>query len=195
MKRRPKINQVGFTLVELLIGAALAGVIMAAVLSSYTYIGRSLARLASYQALEAESRQALGYLSRDFSMAQKVKAGTTPTDATLTLVLPAGEVTYTYNSSTRSLSRTATFGVSPALTFLQNDSCQCTTFAFSYFTTSDSAPTSQVSPSANVPYSIKQIQAGYVIESPDSWSSLTRTRYQAASARFLLRNRGVSDGT
>lgn len=184
----------GFTLVEVLIGATLAGVIMAAVLSAYTFIARNLARLASYQALENESRKVLGYMGKDFAQAQGVKSGTVPTASTVTLVLPSGEVTYTYDSSAHSLRRQATFGVSP-LTFLSNDSCQCTAFTFRYYTTGDGAPTNQVTPSANVPYSIKQIQAGYVIESPSGWSVLTRTRYEGASARYLFRNRGTPDGT
>jgi prepilin-type N-terminal cleavage/methylation domain-containing protein len=191
---RRKTKQ-GFTLVEVMIGAALGGVIMAAVLSTYTYMARNLARLASYQTLEAESRKALSYLSRDLSLAQGVKTGTTPTTSAVTLTLPSGDVSYTYNSSSHTLTRQATFGVSPSLTFLHNDSCQCTTFTFRYYTSSDGAPTNQLTPSAYVPYSIKQIQVSYTVESPSGWSVLTRTRYEGASARYVFRNRGAPDGT
>lgn len=193
-RRKAKKGSQGFTLVEVLIGSTLGCMIMAAVLSTFVFIGQNLARLASYQALENESRKILGYLSKDLSLAQGVKTSTTPTAATVTLVLPSGDVTYTYDSSTRALRRQATFGVT-SLTFLHNDSCQCTTFTFRYFTTSDGAPTDQATSTSNVPFSIKQIQASYVLESPDGWSILTRTRYEGASARYLLRNRGTPDGT
>lgn len=190
-----RTSQAGFTLVELMVGATLAAMVMAAALTAYTFIGRNLARLASYQALENESRKALNYLSRDFALALGVKNGTTPTTATVTLTLPSGDVTYTYNGTARSLSRVATFGTSPNLTFLNTSSCECTTFALRYFTTSDGSPVDQMTATANIPYSIKQIQVGYTVESPTTWSLLTRTRYQIASARFLLRNRTTPDGT
>lgn len=173
---------------------------MTAVLAAYVFIGRNLARLASYQALENESRKALGYMTRDFAQAQAVKNGTSTTTSTVTLSLPSNrEVTYTYNSTTHALSRSLTVGSTPpvttSLSLLRNAFCECTTFNFRYFTTSDGAPTGQFSPTTNVPYSIKQIQVAYVIESPSTWSILTRTRYEAASARYFIRNRGASDGT
>lgn len=188
-------SRAGFTLVELLIGASLAAVLMTSVLSTYLYLGRNLARLASYQTLETESRKALSYLKKDFALAQSVKNGTTPTGNTVTLVLPSGEVVYSYDTAGHSLRRQATFGASPDLTFLRSNSCECTTFSFRYFTTTDGAPTNQVAPASNVPYSIKQIQVSFVVATPDSWSEQTRTHYQAASARVFFRNRGAPDGT
>lgn len=190
-----RASRAGFTLVELLIASSLAAVLMTAVMSTYVYVGRSLARLASYQALEAESRKALAYLTKDFAQAQGIKNGTSPTGTTLTLVLPSGEVVYSYDSTAKSLRRQATFGAIRDLSFFQNDTSQCPSLTFRYFTTSDGAPTSQLSPTSNVPYSIKQVQVGYIVESPNTWSTLTRTRYEASSARFLFRNRGMPDGT
>ena len=178
-----------------MVGATLAGVVMASVLSAYIFIGRNLARLSSYQSLENESRKALAYLSRDLRIAENVKTGTTPTESTVTLVLPAGEVSYTYSSLTKTLRRQASFGASAELSFLHNDSCDCTSFRFLYFTSSDGAPTDQASPTTNVPYSIKQIGVIYVAESPASWTPQTRARYEVVSSRYLLRNRGAPDGT
>ena len=176
MKRRTT-GPAGFTLVEVLISASLAAVIMTSVLSTYLFIGRNLARLASYEALETESRRTLAYLCKDFAQAERVKAGTTPTTAGVTLELPAGEVTYSYDGTAQSLRRQANFGSGRDLTFLHNDSCACTTFSFKFFTLADGAPTDQTAPTANVPFSIKQIQVGYVVESPSSWSTLPRTLY------------------
>lgn len=185
----------GFTLAEVLIASALTATIMSAVLSSFIFMGRNLARLASYQALESEARRSLAYLRRDFALAQSVKSGTNPTASSVTLVLPDGEVTYAYETVSRSLRRQADFGPNRDLLLLRSSTCECTTFAFRYFTTRDEAPTDQLAPDTNVPYSIKQIQARFVIESPAAWSAETRTRFEAASARFLFRNRGAPDGT
>ncbi len=188
-------SQRGFSLVELLIGATLGGLVMTAMLSGVTFLGRNLSRLASYQALENESRKALGYLRADFALTKAVKSGSSPTSSAVTLVLPAGEVTYTYDSTTQSLRRQATFGANHDFSLLQNNLCACTSFTFDYFTTAGAAPTDQSNASAYVPYSIKQIQVGFVLESPATWSVLTRTRLQAATSRFLIRNRGETDGT
>lgn len=193
--RRPSTPRGGFTLVELMVASTLAAILMAAVLSTFTFMGRNLARLSSYQALETESRKALNYLRRDLAVAQTVKRGTTPTSSAVTLVLPAGEVTYTYDTASRNLRRQSTFGANSDLTLLRTSSCECPSFAFSYFTTTDGAPTAQAAPSTNVPYSIKQIEVRFAVESPTTWSAQTRTRYEAASPRFLLRNRQATDGT
>lgn len=185
----------GFTLVEVMVATALGAVILAAVMSSYLFVGRNLARVSSYQALEAQSRIALAYLSRDLRHAQAVKSGTTPTASAVTLVLPSGEVAYTYDHATRSLRRTATFGVSPEITLLHNDTCECTAFTFRYFTATDGVPTDQSSPATFVPFSIKQVQVAFAVESPATWSAATRTRYEVVSSRHFLRNREAPDGT
>lgn len=185
----------GFSLPEVLIATALGAIIMSAMLSSFVFIGRNLARLASYQALESEARKALAYLRQDLALARAVKNGTSPTSQTVTLVLPAGEVTYTYDSSARRLRRQASFGGNTDFALLGGSACECTSFAFDYFTTSDGAPTDQVASTTLVPFSIKQIGVGFVVETPPAASAETRTRFEATSARFILRNRALTDGT
>lgn len=192
--RRPITSQRGFTLLEVLISSTLAGVVMIAVLSTFLFVGRNLSRLASYQALEGESRKALAFVRRDFGLAQAVKAGTTPTASAVTLVLPAGEVTYTYDAGAKRVRRQANFGASQDLYLLGNSQCECTSFTLAYFTTNDGAPTDQISPSTVVPYSIKQIEVGFVVESPSAWAAERRTRFETTSSRFLIRNRGAPDG-
>lgn len=63
----------GFTLVELLIGATLSAAVMAAVLSSYIFIGRNLARLANQQVLETEARRTLANFARDVRLASGLR--------------------------------------------------------------------------------------------------------------------------
>ncbi|MES2694413.1 MAG: prepilin-type N-terminal cleavage/methylation domain-containing protein [Verrucomicrobiota bacterium] len=183
----------GFTLVELLVATTLAGMVMLAMLSSYLFVGRSLARLAGYQALENEARKTLTYLRQDFAVAKAVKNGTTPTSTTLTLVLPTGQVTYTY--ADKKLRRQATVGSTLDFYLLNNSACECATFAFSYYTTTDGTPDSQLSETTLIPYSIKQIEVRFTLESPATWPKQRRTRFDAASSRFLIRNRAPPDGT
>ena len=42
---------------------------------------------------------------------------------------------------------------------------------------------------------IKQIQVGYLVENPSTWTAETRARYEVASSRYYLRNREATDGT
>jgi hypothetical protein len=184
-----------FTLVEVMIGSSLGAVILAGVLSTYVFLGRNLARVSSYQALESESRKALAYLARDFTQAQTVKNGTTLRDSQVTLVLPAGEVVYTFDAAAKSLHRQATFGPNRDFFLLQNSFCECTAFKFRFFTISDGSPVDQSTPDRPVPFSVKKIEVSYVLESPTAWSAQTRTRFPVASARYLIRNRGAPDGT
>ncbi len=192
---RPIQHRSGFTLLELLVGAALSAVILAAVLSSFVFLGRNLTRQANYQVLEAKARETLTYLRRDFALAQSVKTGTTPTASTVTLVLPAGEVTYTYDSISSSLRRQATFGANADFTLLKNTVCSCTSFTFAYYTMAGGTPASQVTPSLSVPYSIKQIQARFIIQTPGTYSPTTQTTYEVVTSRFLLRNKTSPTGT
>lgn len=90
-----------FTLVELLIGASLAAAIMAAVLSSYIFLARNLARLANQQIVETESRRALDYFAQDVQAASEITG--TPSASNLVLTVPgakgANTITYYYNSN------------------------------------------------------------------------------------------------
>ncbi|HVU18016.1 MAG TPA: prepilin-type N-terminal cleavage/methylation domain-containing protein [Candidatus Didemnitutus sp.] len=190
----PRKRAAAFTLVEVLIGATLSAIVMVGVLTSFVFLGRSLSRLVNYQNLEAKSRQAMTVMRTDFGLALSVKSGTTPTATAVTLTLPSGDVTYTYDSSSQSLRRQATFGANRDYTLLQNDTCVCTSFAFSYYTTTNGSPVSQITAGTNVPFSIKQIQVSYSLDSTGSASPQTRASYDMGSATFLLRNRWEPDG-
>lgn len=192
--RNPTRSSRGFTLVELLIAATLAGFAMTALLSSSLFLARNFTRLANYQALESESRKALAYLEADLELAEAVKSGSNPTATGLTLVLPAGEVTYTYDSTARQLRRQASFSANTDMNLLTGASCRCTDFSFDYFTGSNGAPEAQLSPGTFVPYSIKQIRVRFNLQTPTEAASETRMTYAAVSARMNLRNKRLPDG-
>lgn len=97
----------GFTLVELLVGVTLSGMVMAAVLSSYIFLARSFTRLSNQQVLESEARRTLTYFSRDVQAATGIATiSTSPTSPAanrvdLTVPTTTGStntVTYYYNS-------------------------------------------------------------------------------------------------
>ena len=69
MKHRSLQSRAGFTLVELLVGMSLALVVMTGVLSTFSFLGRNLNRLANQQKLESEGRRALAYFAQDVRMA------------------------------------------------------------------------------------------------------------------------------
>lgn len=193
MMRRPD-RTAAFTLVEVLIGAALSAVVMVGILTSFVFLGRSLSRLVNYQTLEAKSREALTLMRTDFGLALSVKAGTTPTASSLILSLPAGDVTYTYDGTAKSLRRQTTFGANRDHTLLQNSTCSCTSFSFFYYTTTNGSPVSQITAGQNIPFSIKQVQVSYSLDSAGSASPQTRASFDMASATLLLRNRWEPDG-
>jgi len=93
----------GFTLVELLIGAALSATIMAAVLSGYIYLGRGFGRLVNQQALETESRRTLAYLAQDVQAASGLNNTPSPSNSRLDLLILTATgtniVTYYYNGN------------------------------------------------------------------------------------------------
>ncbi|MBL9214762.1 MAG: prepilin-type N-terminal cleavage/methylation domain-containing protein [Opitutaceae bacterium] len=197
-------GQRGFTLVELLISSTLAAVVMAAILSSYLYLGRNLTRLAYNQTLESKSRLALTYLANDIKQATSVSS---PTTTSVILNVPGGTITYTYDATNRRLRRQATTGA-VADTYLLYTGGQtsgqvridCPAFTFSYYTTTNGSPTYQ-STSTLVPYSIKMIGVAFTVRSSGSSAASTAaaqgtlTQMDTASARFVLRNRTVPTGT
>lgn len=184
----------GFTLIEVLIGSSLAAFAMMALLSGFVFLARNFTRLTNLQSLEGQSRTALAYLQSDLTLARKVKSGTTASASAVTLVLPAGEVSYTYDSTTGRLKREAGFGSQPELFLLTAPNCRCTTFAFSYATGSNGSPVDQVSAVTNTPYSIKQLQVSFVLQTPTTAPEQTRVSYRTVSPWLNLRNRGAPDG-
>lgn len=120
----------GFTLAETLIGMSLAMIVLGAILSSYLFLGRSLTRLSNQQRLEAESRRALATFTQDVRMASGISG--TPSNSSLALIIPDGAatatVTYAYNSTAGTLTRTLNSTTTTLASFIQASS-----FAFRYF--------------------------------------------------------------
>jgi Tfp pilus assembly protein PilW len=91
----------GFTLVEMLIGAALATAILAGILAVFLMIGRTSYNAASYSTMEAEARRALELFSEEARMASNLTWNSS-TSVTFRVVRASGayDVTYAYDSGT-----------------------------------------------------------------------------------------------
>ncbi len=185
----------GFTLVELLVGSTLSVFVLAGLLSGFVFLARNFTRLANLQALENQSRTALAYLQRDLAQARTIRSDNPITATQLTLTLPTGDVTYSYDSSAGRLLRQAAAGSQPVVALLTAPNCRCTDLAFSYYTGTGGSPASQLVPAANNAYSIKQLQVRFELQSPSADAAETRMRQKTVSARLNLRNKEAPDGS
>lgn len=185
----------GFTLVELMIAFSLAMVAMAALLACFVFLARNFTRLANYRALEQQGRTAVAALQADLGAALGVKSDSTPTAASLTLVLPDGTVTYTYDAAGERLRRQADFGANPDRDLLKGPGCRCASLAFSYFTASGGSPAAQLAPATNTPLSIQQVQVAFTLQTPATEASQTQQTFAGGTARLHLRNKRKPDGS
>ncbi len=130
----PMARHQGFSLVELMVAMSIAMMIIAAMLSSYTFLGRNLVRFANQQQLEVQSRRTLQTFASDVHMAERVANAydttkditqdsswqTIPTSSQVTFRLSTANgsggtfvyaVTYVYDTSAGTLTRSISSGV------------------------------------------------------------------------------------
>src|SRR3954470_2162718 len=95
--RKPRPEARGFTLVEMMVGATLSVIILAATLSTFLFLGRSGANLRNYNDMESQARKALELFAEDTRQASSV----TWTSATnVVMVINAVNITYDYTGGT-----------------------------------------------------------------------------------------------
>ena len=73
---RQKLSQCGMTLVEMMFGMAIAGLVSSAVASLAFYTGRSFVSMANYVELDQRSRNALDSMSREIRQANRLLSST-----------------------------------------------------------------------------------------------------------------------
>ena len=178
-----------FTLTELLIGMTISLIVMTAVLTSYTFMGRNLFRLANQQTLQTQSRRTLQYFQQDVRMASGISG--TPSASSLVLILPTTStsttttVTWTYDSTAGTLTRTPASGT--ALTLLSN----LKSSSFNYYDGSGNAFTSATLSAGSYLLSIKQVSLSFTSQTganADGTSSPQMANYQISTPRMTLRN-------
>lgn len=166
--------------------------LIAAILSSFTFLGRNLVRNSNQQQLETQSRRALVFLAKDIHAATDLG---TCSSSGMALALPyvhsdgtvtTYSVTYTYDSVagtlTRTVAGTAPPGVSTAtLTMLVG----VPSFSFNYLDR-QGAP---VDPT--YPLRVKQIELAGFTATVGTAAVNTQSSLVGASARLTLRSRHI----
>lgn len=185
--RRPRRR--GFTLVEVLIGATLASFILAGVISTFVFLGRSGLNVQHYNDMESQARRALEIFAEDVRQASSI----TWVDAnTVRLVVNTSSITYAYVSSSKTFTRTPgrTTAVDTLITGI-------TTFEFRGYTITGNAITdfSTAAALTVANRSTKQLQIS--LEAARYLDFASQRRNIAASntvlsARFILRNKIVT---
>ncbi|MBI2516217.1 MAG: prepilin-type N-terminal cleavage/methylation domain-containing protein [Opitutae bacterium] len=194
----------GFTLVELLIGMSLALTVMTAVLTSYIFLGRSLARLANQQTLESEARRTLAFFAQDVRMASGLSG--TPSSSTVALTIPTGTgtntITYYYNNTASDASVTVN-GTSVtmkanALTRCVYNGSSVTSLTLLRYITTNSLSFTYYDSSENVYTSytdyltgIKRLALQFSTQTGLNSNGTQTPVYQFASSRLILRNRSL----
>jgi hypothetical protein len=184
---------------------------MAAVFSSYIYLGRSLARLANQQILETEARRTLGYFTRDVQTSTGLTDTANLNATRLSLSVPAATgtntITYYYNNTASAVSVTISgTSVSMAATALTRCVYDGTTVTsqtlLRNITDNDSTTTSDLTiryyDSAGNPYTsytdylpgIKQLSLQFATQLGTSTIGTQTLVHRVTSNRAVLRNRG-----
>jgi Tfp pilus assembly protein PilW len=170
----------GFTLVEVMIGASLASFVLAGILSTFLFLGRSGANLRNYSDMETQARKALELFAEDTRQASGVSWASS---TSITLVVNAVNVTYTYASGnfTRTIGTVST-------TLLSG----ITNFSFMAYTITGVSLTdfSTASARTNANSSTKQVQIS--LSAARSTQTVTTATNIVLSARYVLRNKRVT---
>jgi len=195
-----------FTLVELLVGASLSAAIMAAVLSSYIYLGRSLTRLGNQQSLETEARRTLAYFTQDVQTASGLTdtANLGATRVSLTIPASAGTntVTYYYNNTSTdapvTISGTSVNMTANALTRCVYNGTAVTSqlllrnitgsgLALKYYDGSGQEYASYT----NYLLGIKQLALQFSTQTGAAGNGTQTPVYQVSSSRLIMRNKAL----
>lgn len=169
----------GFTLVEVMIGAALSTFILAGVLSTFLFLGRSGANMRNYSDMESQARRGLELFAEDVRQASSI---TWNSATSATIVVNAASITYAYDSGTRIFSRNGAAlitGITPG------------TFAFSAFNVAGGEmPLSTAAERTAASSSTKQLQI--TLEATRTNTTVVAATNTVLSARFILRNKIVT---
>jgi len=125
--QHPRNSARGFTLVELLIGATISGVITLGVITSFTFLGRNMVRIANNSELQSRAAFASATVQKDVANTEAVVA-VSSSGMTLTVDTGAGTdtITYAYDSNADEITR-----ANSSHTYVLLRKVTATTFTFS----------------------------------------------------------------
>lgn len=169
----------GFTLVEVMISASLSTFILAGVLSTFLFLGRSGANLRNYSDMEAQARRGLELFAEDVRQASAI---TWNSETQCTLTVNSASVVYAYNSGASNFTRNGT----AIITGITAGS-----FAFSAFNvTGTEMDLDTAAKRTTASTSTKQLQI--TLEATRTNSTVVDATNTVLSARFILRNKIVT---
>lgn len=169
----------GFSLVEMLIGSTLAGIILTAVVSTFIFLGKSGVNVQNYNDMEAQARRSLEEFAQDVRQASAI---TWSTSTNITLVVDSTNITWSYASG----SLTRQVGTAAARTVISN----ITSFQFVAFKLSDPSTPIDLTDLAAAGRLTKQLQISLEIERRSVTAA--RATNLVLSARYILRNKRIT---
>lgn len=181
--REPRQAEHGLTLVELMVSMALAALLMAAVLSSFVFLGKEGRSIANYHEMETQARIGFERFAEDVRQAADL---TWDSDTQVTLELDGGSVIYGYNNANKTFYRetggvrTTVFEGVEAFSF----NGYKVTGALVVFNAGD--PTSRAQASKDT----KQLQIS--LRTARTAVTVNKATNTVLSARFILRNKQVT---
>jgi Tfp pilus assembly protein PilW len=172
-----------FTLAEVMIGVSVSAFIMAGVMSTFLFLGRSGANIQNYNDMEAQARQALEVFAQDTRQASSI---TWNSEKDISLTVDSIAIRYYYDSGTATFRRTNTnTGVTRTLV------TGIVLFEFkAYGITGSSLPLSTTTERVTATKSTKQLQLS--LESSRTTRTVAAASNTVLSARFILRNKRVT---
>jgi len=180
-RKLARLGRRGFTLVEMMIGATISTVVLAAVLTAYLFIVRSGVNLLNYSEMEGQARTALELFAEDTRQASSI---TWNSNASVTLLVSGNPIVYQYDSSTKIFQRLTGGSTRNLLSGVQ-------TFEFkAYNITGATLPLSTSSELTAAGKGTKQLQISLTAARTNR--TVTRASNTVLSARFILRNKRVT---
>lgn len=184
--RDPAARRRGFTLVEVMVAAGLAGFVLLGVLSTFLFLGRSGANLRNYNDMENEARKALELFAEDTRQASSVYWSST---TSLTLTVNGRAITYAYNSGPRTFTRAVPVAGGSSTTILVTG---VTDFSFLAYTITGAAITDFSTAAARTTANRTTKQVQLSLSAARTATTVTGSTNIVLSARYVLRNRRVT---
>ncbi len=181
--KRTRRASAGFTLVETMIGAALAAFILAGVISTFLFLGRSGANVRNYSDMESQARKGLELFAEDVRQASSI---VWTTNQQITLTVNSANVVYIYSSVNGTFSRVDAGSNRVLISGITSG-----TFMFRSFNVAGTElPLTSAAQLTAAGSSTKQLQIS--LEASRTNQTVVAATNTVLSARFILRNKVVT---
>ena len=159
-----------------MVGAGLSGFILAGVLSTFLFMGRTGANIRNYSDMESQARRALEQFAQDVRQASAISW---TNDTTIVLTVDGAGVTYAYAAG--AFTRRAAAGTTTLLSGITS---------FSFITGAQITGIGTSTSLASAGLNTKQLQIS--LEAARTSTTVATATNTVLSARFILRNKRVT---